>query len=178
MRIFAKKPESVLAMVRQHAALRPNSRAVSDPSSALSYRELDLLSDELAQALVARGAICGTVIAVSLPFSTDLIATALALLKLGAVYLPLDDALPPERVAFMLERAEATFLITTAGSRLAEVSLGEKVEKISVDQLRSDGLTDQSTFAEADPKRPAYICFTSGSTGYPKGVVIRFWRVL
>jgi len=173
MRIFAKKPESVLAMVRQHAALRPNSRAVSDPSSALSYRELDLLSDELAQALVARGAICGTVIAVSLSFSTDLIATVLALLKLGAVYLPLDDALPPERVAFMLERAEAKFLITAAGSRLAEVSLGETVEKICVDQLRSDALTDQPTFDEADPKRPAYICFTSGSTGYPKGVVIR-----
>lgn len=173
MRIFAKKPESVLAMVRQHAALRPNSRAVSGPSSALSYRELDLLSDKLAQALVARGAICGRVIAVSLPFSTDLIATALALLKVGAVYLPLDDALPPERVAFMLERAEAKFLIAVAGSRVAEVSLGEKLEKIWVEQLRSDALSDQSTFAETDPKRPAYICFTSGSTGYPKGVVIR-----
>jgi UDP-N-acetylmuramate--L-alanine ligase len=173
VRIFAKKPESVLAMVTQHIELRPNSRAISDPSSALSYRELDLLSDQLAEALMARGATCGTVIAISLPFSTDLIATALALLKLGAVYLPLDDALPPERLAFMLERAEAKFLITAAGSRLAEVSLGKKIEKICVDQLRPHGFPDQSTFAETDSNRPAYICFTSGSTGYPKGVTIR-----
>ena len=75
----------------------------------------------------------------------------------------------------MLERAEAKFLIT--GCQLAfsrRFRVGETVEKICIDQLRSRTRSPKMMFpfAEADPKRPAYICFTSGSTGYPKGVVL------
>ncbi|HEX8678594.1 MAG TPA: amino acid adenylation domain-containing protein, partial [Chthoniobacterales bacterium] len=164
-------------MFQQNVRYRATAYAVSDGSSALTYRELDIASDQSATSLARLGAAAGTVVAVGLPFSLELPVAAVALLKLRAIYLPLDDGLPADRLSFMLAKSAAKFLITSPGSKLDSAPLPEGVNKIYAHELNAAASQDSTnatfTAAPRAPSEGAYICFTSGSTGYPKGVLIR-----
>ncbi|MBA2622665.1 MAG: UDP-N-acetylmuramate--L-alanine ligase [Chthoniobacterales bacterium] len=174
-----KKPDSVLALFQQQVRRHPDGRAVSNGSSPLSYRDLDLASDRFAEALSRQGIAPGTVVAVGLPFSMDLAVAAVGLLKLGAVYLPLDDSLPAERVSFMLTQSGARLVITSPGSKLDGALLTASVNKVYAHELRAAVPQDTSAtiFVAGTRDGPlehgVYICFTSGSTGYPKGVLLK-----
>jgi len=174
-----EKPDSVRALFMRRVRFKPNECAVSDSGSAMSYRELDVASDNLAGAFALRGVASGNVVGVALPFSIDLVVTAVALMKIGAVYLPLDDALPAERVTCMLTQSAAHLFIVSRDSKLDKTLLRAAAQKIYIDELaggraQTEGIVSHYLpTPETDPERGFYICFTSGSTGYPKGVLIR-----
>ena len=178
----AESPENnrsntVIALFREQASRRPSASAISDGARSVSYGELDEVSDALCGALRARGAAADVAVGVRLPASIDLVILMLAIMKAGAVYLPLDESLPLERVSYMLTQAGARLLIASPGQEFTATAF----ETLHLDVLQGDidrlpAVTageDRNRSSAPDADKPAYICFTSGSTGFPKGIAIR-----
>lgn len=163
-----------LAEVYEVAARRhPDRTAVTCGNASLTYAELSSRARSLARLLAGRGIGPGSIVALALPRSTDLVAGLLAVSLAGAAYLPMDPDYPADRLAYMLDDARPAALITDAptAGRLPAHSL----PLITVDEAA--GLPD-GPLGQADrtrplsPGDPAYVIYTSGSTGRPKGVVV------
>ncbi|MCX5401661.1 non-ribosomal peptide synthetase [Streptomyces sp. NBC_00102] len=155
---------------RAQAARTPGATAVRDGGDALTFGELDLLSDDLAHHLYDRGIGRGDLVALALEGTADQVLAMLAVTKAGAAYLPVDLEYPEARIAHMLDDARPALLLTHA-ARAGRRGL-------TVPLLALDDRTAWSTGRAAppgaapDPRDAAYVIYTSGSTGRPKGVVV------
>ncbi|MEV6447950.1 amino acid adenylation domain-containing protein [Amycolatopsis sp. NPDC051716] len=161
-------PEAFAAV----AARTSGAVAVAYEDSVTTFGELDAESSRLARALLARGAGPGTVVAVACPRTPRFVVAALAALKTGAAYLPLDLGYPAERVRLLLE--DTAPVVTICAEDLAG-SLGTAVlvdTPAAVEGLPSTPLSEEDRGTPLTPDHPAYVIFTSGSTGRPKGVVV------
>jgi amino acid adenylation domain-containing protein/non-ribosomal peptide synthase protein (TIGR01720 family) len=154
------------------AARFPDRTAVTCQDHHLSYDALNRRANRIAHRLRAAGATAGTIVAVCLDRSTDLVAALLGILKAGAAYLPIDLSYPPERLAFMLEDAAAPILVT-------HQALSEKLPPHQAQVLRLDdpstgllGQPDSNPQPAARADDLCYIIYTSGSTGRPKGCCV------
>ncbi|MDQ1739226.1 MAG: hypothetical protein QOE53_878, partial [Pseudonocardiales bacterium] len=156
-------------LFQRQAQATPDAIAVLAPDRQLSYAELDRAARQLAGRLQAAGARPGELVAVSLERGWEQPAATLAVLYAGAAYLPIDPALPAERVAHLLERTEARLVLVQPGSRAA---LPGGVARLVVDQ---DSCGNGGPEWQPVPRTAAdlaYVIYTSGSTGVPKGVMI------
>ncbi|HVY36513.1 MAG TPA: non-ribosomal peptide synthase/polyketide synthase, partial [Polyangia bacterium] len=160
-------------LIATQAARTPDAVAVACGNEALTYRELDLFAAKLAAHLRALGVGSQMRVAVCLDRGLELVVALLATLKAGAAYVPLDPAFPPERLAFIVDDAAVTLVLTD--STVAPLRWPARV--VHVDEWMSEQrrLT-APTVAENAPAAGndvAYLIYTSGSTGTPKGVAIR-----
>ena len=96
----------------------------------------------------------------------------LAILKAGAAYLPLDPAYPAARLAFMLEDARPSLILTEAGSALPSGPPRLVIDETEAAELSDRNPTDTDRRVPLGVDHPAYVIYTSGSTGTPKGVVV------
>ncbi|MFJ3102350.1 amino acid adenylation domain-containing protein [Streptomyces sp. NPDC086835] len=136
----------------------------------LSYAELDERSDALAGELAALGAGPEQVVAVALPRSGDFLVAALAVMKAGAAYLPVDPEYPADRIALMLDDARPGLLVTD--SRSADRLPQGEFPVVLLDDTSRPSRSRQSPLRPSTPGHAAYLIYTSGSTGRPKGVVV------
>ena len=159
-------PVPVTELFAAQVAARPAEIAVRDTTGAhLTYAELDRRAAELAGHLAATvdpGP--DSVVAILLDSGVDLIAAVLAVLRLGAAYLPLDLRHPADRMRYLLSDSHAVAVVTDSGSAGLLPTDGPPV--ITLDAVGS---------VAVEPRRPrpgslAYLIYTSGSTGTPKGV--------
>ncbi|UCH96738.1 MAG: amino acid adenylation domain-containing protein, partial [Candidatus Aminicenantes bacterium] len=142
----------------------------------ITYRELNQTSNQLARLLRAKGVNRGTIIAIMVERSPEMVAGIQAILKAGGAYLPIDPEYPDNRIIRMLEESGASMVLT--GARIYEKrnlsSLSQKQEFLLVDEL-AGALESQSMESMeklppvSGPNDLIYIIFTSGSTGKPKG---------
>jgi amino acid adenylation domain-containing protein len=156
----------------EQAARRPEGVAVVFGSEELSYDELHVRSNRLANRLRALGIGPDSLAGVCLERSAEMAVAILGVLKAGGAYVPLDPAYPRDRVAFMLEDSGAKVLITQ--ERLLGVLPGHLPSVICLDRDR-EALRNESEEQPASgvtPENLAYVIYTSGSTGKPKGVEI------
>ncbi|MFG7942836.1 non-ribosomal peptide synthetase, partial [Streptomyces cacaoi] len=112
----APEPPSVPELFTARAARTPDAVALVFGDTSWTYRELDEASNRLAHLLDARGVRAGDAVALLIPRSAETVLAVLAVLKLGATYVPLDVDHPDERVAFILADAAPTALVTTAAT--------------------------------------------------------------
>ncbi|WP_162907418.1 AMP-binding protein [Allorhizocola rhizosphaerae] len=158
-------PGNVLELIAPHFEGRPQAPAITDPDGELSYAELDQLSGGVAAALSGRGVGEGEPVVVYSTTSRWAIVAMLGALRAGACYVPIDLAFPPERRQRMVKAAGARVALVEPSAPAGELG---SMEVIS---LPVSGL-DTAPVPETDPRTAAYLYFTSGSTGHPKGVTI------
>ena len=162
-------PVTAVDLFAAQVAAQPRAVALSLGSTHLSYAELDERAERLAGRLSAMGAGPGAIVGLCLPRSLDLIVALVAILKSGAAYLPLDPAYPGERLAFMVEDADASIVVASdhadwlpAGRQRLDPHTPGEAETASRPPLRRAAAANDL----------AYVIYTSGSTGKPKGVAI------
>ncbi|MFJ8743802.1 amino acid adenylation domain-containing protein [Embleya sp. NPDC127516] len=140
----------------RQARATPDAPAVIAGDTTVTYRELDERANRLAHALIDRGVRPENTVAVLLERSLDLVAVLLAIVKAGAVYVPLDPRFPPSRIDLIMRRTDAVLLLTP--DTLTTLERGDH--------------SDADPDIACHPRRLAYVMFTSGSTGEPKGIAV------
>jgi amino acid adenylation domain-containing protein len=143
----------------------------------LSYAELNVQANRLAHYLIAQGAGPERRIALSMPRGPALLIGMLAILKAGAVYVPVDPSYPQERQMYLFQDAGADWLLTVMS--LAPALDCSHLVKICVDEPHEfSAYSATNPFVERFPTSAAYLIYTSGSTGQPKGVVVSHANLL
>lgn len=154
------------------AARRPEAIAVVLENGYLTYRELNRRANQLARYLVKRGVGPNVLVGICVERSLEMVVGLLGILKAGGAYVPVDPAFPSDRIAFMLEDAEAPVLLTQ--EHLAETLPGGRAERIRLDAdwVKVATESGENLSRQANSDDLAYTMYTSGSTGKPKGVQI------
>jgi len=187
---------SVPCLIERTAANLPEAIAVRDGGRAITYQQLCARADALARALLQTGARPGALVGLCVRRSAALVVGALGIMRAGAAYVATDPAYPPRRLQFMLDDAQVAATVTdgSAAGRLSNTSaplliLGSEGEldqtatpaadagKVVAPSSRWPGAHRSSAGAPALPPPPApselaYVVYTSGSTGEPKGAMI------
>ncbi|HEV1285510.1 MAG TPA: condensation domain-containing protein, partial [Bryobacteraceae bacterium] len=155
-------------LVEQQATRTPNSIAVEAAGVRLTYRQLNERANVLAERLRRAGVKNGTLVALCVERTIDLVVAPLAVLKAGGAYVPLDPAFPKDRLAYLMEDAQATLLLTV---RPLEGRVPRAARTIYCDDAEKP--PERAAAAKIGcPTDLAYVRYTSGSTGKPKGVGI------
>jgi amino acid adenylation domain-containing protein len=154
-------------LIERQVKLTPDAEAVEAAGVRLTYREMNERANRLARRLQGAGVTRETLVAVCVGRTMDLIIAPLAVLKAGGAYVPLDPGFPKERLAYMVEDAQAPVLL--AASELEDQLPETSAQLLFCDDALGDGSDLPNT---ATPANLAYVRYTSGSTGRPKGVAI------
>jgi amino acid adenylation domain-containing protein len=159
-------------MITAQARRTPDKVGVMFADEVMTYAELDRHAERVARHLRAVGAGPGTIVALYLERSLEMVVGMIATLKAGAAYLPLDPRHPTDRLAFMLRDAGASVLLTQRGlldTLPTHSAITLDVNRLMLAREPSDAA---GALPATDPDGLAYVIYTSGSTGKPKGVAV------
>jgi len=163
---------TIVELFEQQAARTPLATALVYEGTSFTYAELNGRANQLAHYLVGAGVSTDSLVGVCLHRSPEMVISLLATLKAGGAYVPLDPEYPQQRLAFMLNDANALVLLTQ--SHLVDTFGAHDTQVICLD-------TDHDLISQQSEENPAvtvsgenlaYVIYTSGSTGTPKGVMI------
>lgn len=182
-------------LFEKQVAQTPNNIAVVHRHERVTYQEINKKANQLARYLLHLGVQQGDFLAILKQRDIDFLIAILAILKTGAIYVPIDSTYPAERIRYMLANSEVKIVLTDSFSLESLTSLVEDSPHlqhaicldIKPDQTKHSSLDhlkigDQVDFLEFPAENlaisnkgtdPAYMIYTSGSTGLPKGAIIR-----
>ncbi|MFL5663118.1 MAG: non-ribosomal peptide synthetase, partial [Ktedonobacteraceae bacterium] len=150
----------------------PDAVAVIFKSEQLTYRELNGKANQLAHYLLQHGVGPEVLVGLCVERSLEMVVGLLGILKAGGAYVPLDPTFPPERLAFMLQDAQAAVLVTQQHLLTQLPAHGPKVVCLDADAAVLIQQSEVNRLSAATSDNLAYVIYTSGSTGRPKGVQV------
>ncbi|WP_460860578.1 non-ribosomal peptide synthetase [Rheinheimera gaetbuli] len=172
------KDKTIQQMFAEQVAKNPEAPAIESEGSSLTYRQLNQQANQLAHYLVIDKQVSkGELIGVCMHSSVDLVVSLLGILKAGGVYVPLDPNYPKSRLDFMIADSGVQVLLSQTNVVQA-LELPDSIDCISYDsdfvrqELARQPDTDMILAGQEQPSRMAYVNYTSGSTGQPKGVMV------
>ncbi|SES27047.1 nonribosomal peptide synthetase protein BlmIV [Lentzea xinjiangensis] len=163
--------ESACALFEQQVRRTPDAVALYDGSHTVTYRALDRRANQLADLLAGHGVMPGDRVACCLPRSAHSVLAVLAVLKAGAAYVAVDPEQPAERISGILDDARPTCVLTS--TEFGDTCASANAPRILVDVVSGE-LTGRPAHRRSRPVHRdsvAYLVYTSGSTGMPKGVL-------
>ena len=172
------RDRSLCHLFEEQAEGTPNAVAVVSREQQLTYRELNARANQLAHYLRKLGVGPDALVGFCMDRSLEMVVGLLGILKAGGAYLPLDPAYPEERLAFMLRDSRAPLLMTQESVLKNFSKTNARI--VSLDKDWKD-IAEQSTEnpeSKTTPEDLAYVTYTSGSTGQPKGVEIPHRSIL
>ncbi|WP_433275393.1 non-ribosomal peptide synthetase [Pseudonocardia xinjiangensis] len=161
-------------LFEQQVAAHPDAVAAVQGERRWTYRELNARANRLGRALLARGLRREDVVAVVTERNLDWMAAVLAVFKAGGAYLPIEPHFPADRIATTLSRAGCTLVLTEPGSTTTldkALDSLSSVERLVVDVAYGEDHAEDDLGVAVTADQLAYIYFTSGSTGEPKGAM-------
>ncbi|WP_433624777.1 amino acid adenylation domain-containing protein [Nocardia sp. CA-120079] len=168
---------TLLTLFDAQVARTPDTPAVIYRDTALSYRELDARSRELAANLVGRGVGSESLVAVAMRRSIEMVVAIYGVLRAGGAYVPIDPDHPAERSEYVLSSAAPVCVLTTTGTGF-ETETDTPLVNVDILERPVRSAATASIFGDLPgvatplPDNTAYVIYTSGSTGRPKGVAI------
>lgn len=165
-------------LIERQVARAPTATALAFRDETLSYDELNRRANRVAWQLQALDVAPGQMIGIFAERSIAMVVGLLGILKAGAAYVPMDPAYPGERLAWMLEDAKAPVVLTQA--HLAASLPPTTATVVTIDERPLAGAEDfaENLASGVDPAGLAYVIFTSGSSGRPKGVMLEHRNVV
>jgi amino acid adenylation domain-containing protein len=161
-------------LFEQRVRAHPDTIAAMHRDQQWTYRDLNVHANRLGRALLARGLRREDAVAVVTERNLNWLAAVLAIFKAGGVYLPIEPHFPADRIATTLSRAECGLVLTEPGST---ITLGQALDSLPeihtlfIDAAYEEDHPDGDLNIDVAPDQLAYIYFTSGSTGEPKGAM-------
>ena len=157
-------------LFERQVARTPDATALTVREQSCTYRELNQRANRLARELMARGAGPDRIVGLYVDRSIDMVVGLLGILKAGAAFVPLDPGYPSERIGWMLEDTAARLVVTQP--KLAPSLPDSQAAIVTIDPGPVGSDFDDNPRANARPEHLAYVIFTSGSSGRPKGVMV------
>jgi amino acid adenylation domain-containing protein len=161
-------------LFQDRAHHQPQAIAAIQGERRWTYRELNGRANRLGRALRAQGLHREQIVAVSLERNLEWLAAVLAIFKAGGAYLPIEPHVPVERVGSILDRSGCAVVLTESASRTAvdeAVRTRPDVSVMSVEELWAEEHDERDLDLPVEADQLAYLLFTSGSTGQPKGAM-------
>ncbi len=156
---------------------RPDHTVLMSNNAAFSYQYLDSLSNQLARLLILNGIEPHDVVALYVDHSVELVASLLAIFKIGAIFLPLDIKHPSHRILTTIEESQAKMVITKKNQISSlKIPVLDLSSKAIIDQIQHISYAPLPSIIM--PENVAYLIYTSGSTGKPKGIAISHRAIL
>lgn len=158
-------------LIGRHVAETPSRIAITCGAREISYGSLDRIASSFGLALREEGVGPGSIVALYLDPSIEMIAAMIAALKVGAAYVPLDSSYPPGRLREIIHDCKPDVLLTTR-ARAADLDGIETRRVVRLDDIAIDVDSGESLDGASGTSDAAYVIYTSGTTGKPKGVVV------
>lgn len=165
-------PCCVHELFEQHAARTPDKTAIIFGDDSLSYLKLNQRANQLARYLMKVGVRPEMLVGICLERSLEMIVALLGILKAGGVYVPIAADLPPVRRNRMIADDDVRHIVTATAHRALFDGIAEHVLTVDGDAARIAEESLQNPATVQFPESPAYVNYTSGSTGQPKGVLV------
>jgi amino acid adenylation domain-containing protein len=162
---------TILNFFKDQVKTSPGQIAVQFGNHQLTYRDLDLKSNQLANFILSKGIKPESLIPICLDRSLEMIIGILGILKAGGAYVPIDPTYPDERIEYVFSDTLAKFVITTSDLKTRLQNIGELII-LDEDWTEIEKMSEELIFSDIRQNHLAYIIYTSGSTGKPKGVMI------
>ncbi|AJQ94154.1 non-ribosomal peptide synthetase [Gynuella sunshinyii] len=169
--IHEAEPISVLTQFEQQAAATPEACAAVCGEMRLSYGELNQQANQLARRMQLQGVKAGDRVGLYLPRSIRLPVAILAVFKLGAAYVALEPSYPRARLHYMLADSGATLVLSQTSLPYTD-ERPQQIPVLAVDDHASGAALSGDNLPAVDPGALAYVVYTSGTTGQPKGVAV------
>ena len=165
-------------MFENYVKINPNHLAIIQGNKQITYRELDLYVNKLANRLVRMGVGPDVLVGVCIERSIEMIIGMLAVVKAGGAFIAIDSEYPKERINMMLEEAQAFLLITQSNLLEEKSTSNEKIIYIDREWSEIEKENDSKPNVNVTPDNLVYVIFTSGSSGKPKGVLMNHEAVV